>query len=63
MKIKIEIDCKNAAFADDNPGELKRVLHQAALKAASMVEPPCRSGTRELRDINGNTVGWVRVIS
>lgn len=56
MKIEITISTDNAAFTDD-PGELDRVLRTVASKVEGL-EP---GDSASLRDINGNTVGSVRV--
>jgi len=58
MKVQIEVDTDNAAFEDD-PGELFRVLKNAAQQAHNMVNGAEASGI--LRDINGNTVGHVHI--
>jgi hypothetical protein len=47
----MSIDTANAAFEDDNPGELVRILREVA----DLVEAGSDGGT--LRDINGNSVG------
>lgn len=54
MAIKISIETDNAAFSDDGPGEVARILRAVAERL---------EGAREadfhmvLRDINGNRVG------
>jgi len=66
MKIEITIDTDNAAFEDD-PGELRRILDTVTAKVTSQLarEPGCVCDAPEiddkLLDINGNTVGRVRV--
>jgi hypothetical protein len=57
MKIKIDIDTSNAAFADENGGaEAARILRDLAdrLEGSGVL---ARSDTKFLRDVNGNTVG------
>lgn len=56
MKIQITINTGNAAFTDD-PRELDRILGTVAEKVEGL-EP---GESANLRDINGNTVGSVRV--
>ena len=56
MKIQITIETDNAAFEED-PGELGRILGTVAAKAEGL-EP---GESVNLRDINGNTVGTVRL--
>ena len=56
MKVKIEIECSNAAF-DDLPGvEVSRILEDLA-------ENINFSGLEDgsIHDINGNTVGHIQV--
>lgn len=57
MKIKIQIDTSNAAFADDNGGaEAARILRDLAerLEGSGTL---ARSDTKQLHDTNGNKVG------
>lgn len=56
MKIQITIETDNAAFEDD-PSELARILETVAAKTEGL-EPGEKAN---LRDINGNTVGTVRI--
>lgn len=59
MKVQIEVSTNNAAF-EDSPDELFRILKDAAWQAHYMVNGAEWSGI--LHDINGNTVGHVRII-
>lgn len=65
-RIQIQIDTANAAFgdADGNVGEpyfialeTARILHELADKLAESPHLVATSGTIQLRDANGNTVG------
>jgi hypothetical protein len=61
MKLRIEIDMDNAAFAEISPGhEAARVLERAARIAA---ETPALDplGSWRLRDSNGNQVGHLTI--
>jgi len=61
MKVTIEIDLDNAAFEDD-PGELGRILKYASGKLdRHLGYAPDAEFSRALMDINGNTVGMVRI--
>jgi len=56
MKFKLEMKCDNAAFDVNLPGfEIARILREVAAK----VELHDGGGitSRDIRDINGNTVG------
>lgn len=57
MKVVVTINTDNDAFTDYPTGEVARILRQYANKVneESVVEPTF------LKDINGNTVGEVRV--
>lgn len=59
MKVKIEIDCDNAAFADAPPEfELGRILRDIADQG----EDHGVDGIKVfIRDVNGNKVGTVTV--
>lgn len=68
MKIKIEIECNNAAFQEDGPCSIgKEVSYILQRYAASMVERKNdffanyrkNKGYDMLKDSNGNTVGKV----
>jgi hypothetical protein len=60
MKVRIEIACDNAAFADGDSGtEVARILRELA-EVVEGEELERGRGSR-LRDINGNTVGEMRV--
>jgi len=63
MRAKIEIELDNAAFADDLPGELLRVLEQACTRICRQANRtgPVTYDDKSLRDSNGNTVGTARV--
>lgn len=66
MKIKITIDCDNAAFADGNNGsEVARILREAAerIDGDDIPSTPTRKGDGYLflRDYNGNRVGEMKV--
>ena len=52
MKFTVEIECDNAAFADEPYEELARILRELA----DDIEESC-SASHPLRDINGNRVG------
>lgn len=53
--LKLEINTSNVAFADDPGFELARILREVA----KHVEDGCVRG--DLRDINGNKVGWFSI--
>ena len=52
MKLKIEFDCDNAAFDDDN-------LHEESADILKRIEKDVRMGYHgdRIRDTNGNTIG------
>jgi len=56
MKAKLEIEMDSAAFAEDWQAELARILRNAAdnLDLGNGI-----AGRMRLRDINGNTVGYL----
>ena len=61
--LKISINTDNAAFADENLGsEISRILKSYANAIESVIDPDTswELETR-LRDINGNTVGQVKL--
>lgn len=65
-KVVIEIEMKNAAFEGDPTPEVTRILAQACSKIAEQLEREptiCTApeASDKLLDINGNTVGSVRV--
>ena len=53
MKFTLEIDCGNAAFDDDLPAEIARILRVVANELPRVY--PEQYG--RLRDANGNAVG------
>jgi len=55
MKLKLEVQCDNAAFGDAFEGELARILRVAA----DRIEQGADRG--HLRDANGNTVGTFKL--
>jgi len=67
MRVLIEVNCENSAFEADLAGELKRILATVPLKVYEQLEHGvgclCEAPERadKLFDINGNTVGFVRV--
>jgi hypothetical protein len=67
MKIKVEIDCDNAALHDDLEGELTRILNTVPGKICKQLERDGRciceakESSDKLMDANGNTVGYVRL--
>lgn len=68
MKIKIEIDCDDDALHEDLENELPRILRTVTPKVCKQLERDGRcvcealESTDKLLDINGNTVGVLRVI-
>ena len=67
MKLFIEIEMNNAAFDGDPLPEVVRLLEQAVGKVAMQLVRPeatvcdAPESTDKLLDINGNTVGSVRL--
>ena len=55
MHLKIEMNCDNAAFADNPYWEAGRILQALAKKLVA--EEISGAGMAKLRDVNGNTVG------
>lgn len=68
MKIRIEIDCDNAAFEHDTIGEVERILRGIGPKLRDQMgrAPGCLCTAPEsadkLKDRNGNTVGTLTII-
>lgn len=66
IRLTLEIECDNAAFADCPRPAVLEVLAQAARIAGPEIEEMQGGGLKwlsksPLRDPNGNTVGWVKV--
>jgi hypothetical protein len=67
MKIKIEVDCKNAALHENLEVELRRILNTATDKVLRQLERDDRcicealESDDKLLDINGNTVGFLKL--
>jgi hypothetical protein len=66
VKVYIEFDTDNACFEDNFEGSLMHVLTEAALKIPQqMIREPSLCKHPEsadiLMDINGNTIGCVRL--
>lgn len=63
MKLIIEIDMENAAFEDDRWGEVSRILRTAQRKVERPFGyvPDVAGFDANLLDINGNTVGSVKL--
>jgi hypothetical protein len=64
MTITITIQTDNAAFAIDNGGpeqEVARILHKLAAELSDGLTNIPITGRKNLRDINGNTVGSVLI--
>ena len=59
MKIKIEIDCDNAAFADGFASEVARILRRLAESVEGGYAP---EAPLSLRDQNGHAVGYFRIV-
>lgn len=60
MKFSLEIEMDNAAFGDDafdQTAEVKRILKRLIVGLPENGGLDIGDGTRNLRDINGNTVG------
>lgn len=60
MKFKIEIEMDNAAFEDNPDAEVIRILESAIFQIKRRGDIGALDG-RPLHDINGNTVGKIRV--
>lgn len=66
MKFVLEIDCDNAAFEFGGQGEVARILKETslALKNRGCLSDMYRFDNQiVLRDYNGNTVGYAKVVS
>lgn len=63
VKIEVEIDCENAAFDPDPLPEIHRLVSQLPWKVPPILSHPDFSGKAMvgLRDVNGNTVGSIKV--
>lgn len=61
MKIRIEIDCDNAAFEHAPQHETARILTWLA-KELRVHGIKLLNGGHKMRDINGNTVGKAEII-
>jgi hypothetical protein len=60
--IEIRIETGNAAFEDEPATEIARILRELADAFERDGGPvDARSGGATLRDVNGNTVGGVRI--
>ena len=61
--LKISINTDNAAFGDENLGsEISRILKSYANAIESVIDPDTSWELESrLRDINGNTVGQVKL--
>lgn len=59
MKVQIEFDCDNAAFADNFTGEVCWILERVRerIQALGYLEPPEQFSAYVIRDGNGNQVG------
>lgn len=65
MRLNIEINLNNAAFDPYPPDEVERVLKNAAAdfhKAFYSGHAPEGNWSKRLLDINGNTVGRMRLV-
>jgi hypothetical protein len=58
MKVQITVDVDNDAF--QNSDELRRVVREAGEKAVNM--PLVAGCWVKLQDVNGNTVGKIKVL-
>lgn len=56
MKFTLEINCDNAAFADDREGEIARILTDLAAEIDAGMLPLLSH--HPVRDGNGNKVGF-----
>lgn len=61
MKIKITIDCGNAAFDPEPSYEVARILSKIARLIREDECPLTVWDNESLNDINGNTVGRIEV--
>jgi len=64
MKLQIEIKCDNAIFDEDPFGEIHRLMDGAIGKMVRWCFGSGKlcSGKAKLMDINGNAVGFVKVV-
>lgn len=60
MIAMITITCDNVAF-EDNPTELGRILHDAAVTYGRVNDWP-KGMENKLFDTNGNTVGTITIV-
>ena len=60
MRVKIEVTMDNAAFESDPGIELGRILRQAVRMMENEGVQACANSS--LYDINGNKVGYVKVL-
>lgn len=65
MKVIIEFETDNAAFADDIHGEIEQILEQAGTKVLMQMGRnhyvDAEGPSDKLIDTNGNTVGTVEL--
>lgn len=62
MKIKIEIECDNAAFEDNGMGaEVGRILRKIGAELDAVIANGYGQDGLPLRDSNGNVVGEYRL--
>lgn len=66
MRVIIEINCYSAAFEDDPIPELRSILGTVPLKVVKQLSRPASlcdadESADKLMDVNGNTVGTVKV--
>lgn len=57
MDITIKINTDNAAFEENEPQEVSKILQQAI----KLYTQGCLSPYTPLRDTNGNTCGWLYI--
>lgn len=63
MKFKIEIDCANEAFQNGQlTDELHLILHRIIHDLPNDIDADATEFSRNLRDTNGNHVGFVELI-
>ena len=60
MKLTIEVEMNNAAFAD-NPGEIAGILRKLADRTLDASEELPWDGRLIIKDSNGNKVGFATV--
>lgn len=63
MKLKIMVNCDNAAFEDDLVGELTSILEYAMreLEKGLTTRTLSLASHTKLMDSNGNGVGWMNL--